>query len=69
MQAIDSTLIITETLGEASWSVAEEIPSGRIFDKVFHFKKMEATRSAPKVVLYCKIESADKLGDIKFNKQ
>eukprot|EP00957_Ditylum_brightwellii_P086560 6585619-Ditylum_brightwellii.AAC.1 len=61
LQAIDSTLIITGTLGEISWSVAEEIPSGSIFDKVFHLKKTEATRSAQKVSLYCTIESAAKL--------
>eukprot|EP00957_Ditylum_brightwellii_P197311 15032398-Ditylum_brightwellii.AAC.1 len=30
---------------------------------------MEATRSAPKVVLYCAIESAAKLRDIKVNEQ
>eukprot|EP00957_Ditylum_brightwellii_P040761 3085546-Ditylum_brightwellii.AAC.1 len=69
LQMIDSTLIITESLGEALWSVAEEIPSGRILDKVFHLKKMEATRSAPNVVLYCTIESAANLRDIKFNEQ
>eukprot|EP00957_Ditylum_brightwellii_P002245 172466-Ditylum_brightwellii.AAC.1 len=60
---------ITESLGDASWSVAEELPSGRTFDKVFYLKKTEATRSVPKVVLYCTIGSAVKLEDIKFNEQ
>eukprot|EP00957_Ditylum_brightwellii_P018556 1395169-Ditylum_brightwellii.AAC.1 len=57
LQAIDSTLTITESLGDALWSVAEKLPSSRTFDKVFHLRKTEATRSAPKVVLYCTIKS------------
>eukprot|EP00957_Ditylum_brightwellii_P202793 15331826-Ditylum_brightwellii.AAC.1 len=69
LQVIDSTLIITESLDDALWRLAEELPSRRTFDKVFHLRKTEATRSVPKVVLYCTIESAVKLGDTKCNEQ